>query len=351
MVKGYEHLWKDSDNQSFLPYNQTSGGQKPENISPPPFSSQLFQVAEQAAADIQSTLGSYEESRGQESNAMSGVAVGKRQLAANITQFVYLDNLESAIESVWRVIVDMIPRVYDTERVINIINESGEIKSIRINEEKAGNIENDISNGELYVNVELGASFEAQKAEALQTAMKLVELLEPDKRAYFADLIASNINLENASEIEERVRNYIVPPQVIADEEGKPYNPPPSPQAQLEEAELQLANEKVATEKAKNITELLKTMQAAQDAKLDAMSSTLKTVSDIIASETKMTPQQIQATQPYVEQASDTEQNLENKFDSQLDDLGNAIDNFKERKQQEEEQAQAEEQAQQRQPT
>ena len=87
-------------------------------------------------------------------------------------------------------------------------------------------------------------------------------------------------------------------------------------------------------------------MQAAQDSKLDALTGALKSLSDMITAETKMTPQQISQIQPYIEQASDTAENLENKFDSQLDGLSNAIDNFKEKRQQEEAEAQEQEEQQ-----
>jgi hypothetical protein len=93
---------------------------------PPAFTAQAFIQAKLGAADdIKATMGQYDASLGSRSNEQSGRAIIARQREGDTATYHYIDNLSKAIKQTGRIILDLIPYIYDTRRVARIIGEDG----------------------------------------------------------------------------------------------------------------------------------------------------------------------------------------------------------------------------------
>src|SRR5690606_37970090 len=94
-----------------------------------------------AADDIKSTFGQFDASLGQQSNETSGKAILARQREGDTATYHYLDNLSKSIRHTGRILIDMIPRIYDTQRVARIIGEDGKPDLVGLNPDQGTPVE------------------------------------------------------------------------------------------------------------------------------------------------------------------------------------------------------------------
>ena len=265
-IKGFEKLWKNPEKQQGVMLANESRGTMPQKMPPSELPQTLLHQYQRAEQDLQAILGMYEASRGAQGNETSGVAIGNRAKQGQNAMFVYFDNLNRGIESVGRVVLDLMPQIYDAERLVSSLDKNSKASSVKINEYDpiTDSYHNEIKDYNWEINVKVGASFEAQKQESLQTLVQLTQV-SPDTFPMVADLIAENLDLRNTPQLVERFKNF-VPPDVLAKEAGKeppPKQPNPQEQAmqaqqQAMQAELQLQHQKIAVEKEKVQVEELK---------------------------------------------------------------------------------------------
>lgn len=257
--KGFEAIWNNPDQvQGALIYNDMSnkGVPKPEFITPPAFNPGLLQIYTNTSQQLMEILGRYEESRGQESNAISGRAISLRQESANKPVNLYNDNLQRGIKQIGKILIDMIPHTYDTERMVMIRTGEGQSKPTMINQqvgfkmlsdgEVEPNIKNDVTTGQYDVEVRVDGSFDAQQAEAMDTLIRFCTV-NPQSANMIGDLMAEVSGLTNSKQLANRLK-MLVPPQIIAQEEGKQL-PPPPPQPEDPNIKIQNDKNQVASQK------------------------------------------------------------------------------------------------------
>lgn len=272
-----ERMWKNpSSQQGLLVANPDPvTKQLPIRLPAPELPQSLLQQYQRAELDIQSILGFFEANRGMQGQELSGKALRERKTAGNLSVEIFFDNLDRAIAQLGRVLMSMIPSIYDTERRISIMASDGKDKQVTINQSLPGNkTENDVTKGDYDVVLEVGPSFAVQQEQSMQIMLDLARI-NPEVFPLIADLIASNIDIEQGPKLVERLKN-IVPPQVLAKEEGQPPPPPPpNPQAalaqqemQIKQAELQLKQEQQQIEAAKTQIELEKLQEQRQIAEI-----------------------------------------------------------------------------------
>jgi hypothetical protein len=234
----------------------------PEKLRPSEISQSVMTQFHQLNLEIQSILGFYEANRGAQGQELSGIALRERQRTGNLSAAVFFSNLDRAIEQAGRVIMDLMPKIYDTERKISLTTMDGKDRDIILNQQfAAGQIQNDITKGEYDVVIEVGGSFAVQRAEAMRMLIDMVKV-NPQTFPLVADLIAENLDIENNPQLVERFKT-LVPPNILAKEEGKPPPPPqPNPQAmlmqqqmQIKQAELQLKQQEQRIEAEKALRE------------------------------------------------------------------------------------------------
>jgi hypothetical protein len=232
MVAGLEQQWKsiNSENRAVLLYNadpQSPAGmpirQEPATIN----QAEMLQSA-QAVDDLKATMGIFDASLGNQSNETSGRAILARQREGDNATFAWIDNLARSIEQTGRILVGLIPKVYDTQRIVRILGEDDTADMVPINAVVGGQLVNDITVGRYDVVVTVGPSYRTAQIEAAESMMQFVQAM-PQTGAVIADLLAKSLNWPNSDVIAERLKK-LLPPGV--DEESEA--PPPDPMVGLE---------------------------------------------------------------------------------------------------------------------
>jgi hypothetical protein len=251
-VENYEAIWQTANtkNHSYLPYNHKAGQPIPQRIPPSGVPSGAVNEAAMAAEDLKATTGIYDASLGARGNETSGKAILARKSQGDTATFAYHDNLSIAVEQCGRVLVSMIPEIYDGERQLKVKTDKGE-QEIMINQRvpedpmagtPAGTI-NDVTQGTYEVKVTTGASYATERIEARDTLMQLVQV-SPEVRSVAMDKVMETFDFRGADEIAARMKP------------ADPQNPPPpNAQQQIEmatqEAEKAKAQGVIATAEAK----------------------------------------------------------------------------------------------------
>lgn len=198
----------------------------------------LVQESQFASEDIKAVTGIFDNSLGQQGNETSGRAIAARQRQGEIATFNYSDNLAKGIRRTWEILVDLIPKIYDTERSVRILGVDGAEKYAKVNtiDPQTGEALNDITRGKFDVAVTVGPSFSTQRQEAAEAYTALGQA-NPMVWQAAGDLVFKAMDLPYADQIAERLKLLLPPPiqQMLQEDGGQTL--PPEVVAKLAQAE------------------------------------------------------------------------------------------------------------------
>lgn len=230
--------------QGMLTFDESPTGVVPQQLRPPELPSSLITQYQRAMEDLYTSTGLYPTRLGNTGNEVSGAAIDARTKQGSYSTYVAFNSINRAIGVVGEIINEMIPRVYDAERVIRIMTHTGE-KVLTVNQqvdEYGEVIERDIRKGTYQVKLLPGPSFEGQKQEALESLNQVLKY-NPQLFNMIADLYVESLPLANNIELKNRLRT-LVPPQIIqAGKTGEslpPEPPQPDPAQILAEQQQQM---------------------------------------------------------------------------------------------------------------
>jgi hypothetical protein len=267
MVAGYEDMWKQANIRAlpYLLYNTDSSlaGAKPDRIAPPPPSSAITTSSLQSVDEIKSVVGIYDSSLGKQTRETSGVAIQARQRESDTATFTYLDNLTRALRLVGKILIDLIPLVYDSERIVRVLGLDGAERQVTINQQIGDLVLNDLSVGKYDVAVSVGPSYATQRIEAANSMIEFMRAF-PNAAPLMGDLIAGSMDWPKAEEIAERLKAAL-PPQIAnagnpealqqmqAQQQEQQQNQGPDPKLMAEKMEsaAQMASSQATIAKAK----------------------------------------------------------------------------------------------------
>lgn len=249
---GYEEFWDNAHTANFsrLPYNERDkdGNQTREPHRPlPPAPAQLFlQGMQTAAEEMKMASGQYDASMGSRSNETSGRAILARQRQGDTATFHFIDNVARAIKYTGRILIDLIPKIYDTQRVVRIIGDDGSEEMVEIDpsqesavtKQNSGDGIKNIYNpsvGRYDLTVSVGPSYGSKRAEAFQ-ALTEMATRNPQIMQIAGDLVMRAADFPMAEELAERFEKTLAPG--LKDDEGQPQIPP-QVQQQLQQSEQQ----------------------------------------------------------------------------------------------------------------
>jgi len=243
-IEGYEDEWGDSNtsNKPYLVYNHVQGLNPPARQVVTQTAIGEITEANIASDEIKDTTSIHDASLGIEGNEISGRAIARRQSQSDVTNFTYPDNLKRAIKYAGKILVDLIPRIYDTERQIMVVRPNEDQELVTVNEEVTNiasgtsTILNDITQGRYSVAVTTGPNFNTQREEAAASMLDFIRVA-PDAATMVIDLIAENQNWPGAAKIAERFKKTMLPPGI--DDEGPPPPQPPSPDDVIKDLKIQ----------------------------------------------------------------------------------------------------------------
>jgi hypothetical protein len=239
--EGHENDWAQANIKSFplLRYKQTDidgrPAPAPTRLQPEPPPAGVMAAAAGVNEDIKVMMGIFDPAQLGQGN-ISGKALNGQQQQVDLTNFDYYDNLTRSIAQVGRIILDLIPKIYDTQRVLRIIGEDGKPELVTINQQDAiGNIlKNNIAVGQYDVVMETGPGYNSKRQEAVDSMMQLLGA-DPALMQTAGDLIFRNMDFPGADIIADRLATLNPLSQI--DEHSKI---PPQVQMQLAQAKKQV---------------------------------------------------------------------------------------------------------------
>jgi hypothetical protein len=252
-IKGFESFWNraNRDNLPYLPFKASQSNFVPQRQQPAAPPSAMWQEAAVARDDMKATTGIYDASLGQRSNETSGKAIEARQSEGDTGSYVFIDNFNAAIRRTGQVLVDLIPRIYDSERMVRVMTSDEQQQFVPINKvvmapDGQEVVINDLSTGRFDVRIKTGPSYATSRKEAREH-MAMVLQGNQQLLPIIGDLYFENMDFRGADKIAERMKKML-PPQ-LSDE---PAQPDPMVEAQqrmqMAGAELDLAKKQAEIE-------------------------------------------------------------------------------------------------------
>jgi hypothetical protein len=308
--EGYEDKWKTANttNWPYLEVNPdvTDGSGAvlplPQRAQPPMASSGLLQAKAGASEDIKSTTGQYNASLGMGSNERSGKAILARQREGDVGTYHYGDNLARAVRHITRQIVDLAPKIYDTQRVARIIGEDGETDMIKIDPTQQEPVKKIVdpmnpsvvidkiynpSVGKYDVVVSTGPGYATKRQEALEAMAQLLQG-NPNLWAVAGDLFVKNMDWPGAQEMAKRFAKTI-DPKLMEDGDKSPELQAAEQQMQAMGAEMDQMHQMIQNV-GKSI-EMQDMKRKDYEAEIKAYQAETQRISTVQAS---MSPEQIQ---------------------------------------------------------
>jgi hypothetical protein len=306
--EGYEAQWKTANTTNW-PYLEVNADVTdgmgavlplPQRAQPPMASSGLLQAKAGASEDIKTVTGQYDASLGMGGNERTGRAILARERQSDTGTYHYVDNLSRAIRHVTRQLVDMIPKIYDTERVARIVGLDGEVGMAKINPDQEEPIkeirdERGILIEKIYnpsvglydVCVTTGPSYMTKRQESMD-AMSQILQANPQLWSVAGDLFVKNMDWPGAQELSARLAKTI-DPKLLSDTDKDPA---------LQQAEMQIQAMGQEMDHMQHMLEnVSKSMEAQElerkdfEAQIKLFDAETKRLSAIQAS---MSPEQIQ---------------------------------------------------------
>jgi hypothetical protein len=246
-VEDYENEWNtaNTENHSVLRYRPVAlNGQpvpQPSRISPTDIPAGFAQDMQISEHDIQGAIGMYNASLGAPSNERSGKAIMARQREGDVGTFHYHDNQNRAIRYCGRVLVDLIPKVYDSTRVVRILGYDGKPGEAEINPTMPSASQvlgtksvYNLGVGTYDVTIGTGPSYSTLRQEAGDAMSRVIET-NPDLMPVIGDLLFKNMDWPGSEELSERMK-LMLPPPIAEAEKAKKDNPaiPPEIQQQMQ---------------------------------------------------------------------------------------------------------------------
>lgn len=247
MFEGHEQMWTRAHLRP-MPYllANIDGGTLPQRQQLDISTAGISNESMLAADDIKAATGIYSASLGAQGNETSGKAIIARQREGDQATFVFSDNQSRAVKYTGRILVDLIPKIYDTERVVRLMGDDlrksmQQTPGVRVSQDGTSAwakinvldpatgrvVANDLSAGKYDVVVDAGPGYNTRRMEAADGMVQLAQAA-PQFSPILIPRIAMNLDWPDAQEIGEEIKKATQPPP--------PQQQPPDPMMQLEMA-------------------------------------------------------------------------------------------------------------------
>lgn len=273
----------------------------PQRAQPPMVQSGLIAAKQGASEDIKATTGQYDASLGMVSNERSAKAILARQKEGDVGTYHFVDNLSRAVRYIGRQLVDLIPKIYDTERIARIIGEDGETKTVKIDpmqpeavrevkDAETGTVIEKIYNpsvGKYDVKVVTGPGYATKRQEALEAMAQLLQG-NPELWSVAGDLFVKNMDWPGAQELAKRFQK-VIDPKIL---QGGDDNPAlQQAQAQIQQMAQEMEQMFQMLQHVNQSMEAKELMIKAFDSQIKAYDAETKRLSALAAG---VTPEQVQ---------------------------------------------------------
>ena len=212
--EGHENEWAMANIKAMpvLRYKQTDiegrPAPAPTRLQPEPPPAGVMSALQGMNQDLMAVVGIFDPAQLPQ-GMQSGKAIQGQQSQVDMTNFHYYDNLTRSIRHTGRIILDLIPKIYDRERVMRIIGDDGKPEIVTLNqpstdENGVAKVLNDVTVGEYDVVMDTGPGYNSKRAEAVDSMMSLLGA-DPNLMQQAGDLIFRNMDFPGADIIADRL--------------------------------------------------------------------------------------------------------------------------------------------------
>ena len=269
MIASYQSIWDSANisNNIYLPYDIDPKAPTlyPKREAPPQLSTAMANELARVDHDIMAAMGLYQASLGDKGDEKSGRAIQAKQQQGTTGAFPFTSSFTTALTYSTKVIIALIPYVYDTERLQRILGEDGEEMAVPINARPDAPIMqdpnlskkmisqpregvtqhiNDLTVGKYDVAVSIGPSYATQRQETIAMLMDFIKIMPPQVALNIGDLIANNLDMKEAGELRKRLRKML-PPGMVEPEPGEAPPPPQPPDPAILKAQMDAKNKEL----------------------------------------------------------------------------------------------------------
>lgn len=284
-------LWETANTEAhpFLEYTPDPAAPgAPQRVQPPVGSPAISEAKVRNSDDMKAVIGIYDASLGAKSNETSGIAIARRDAQGDTGTFVYHDNFALAIERTGEIINELFPKIYDTQRTVQILGDDGKPDFVEINKPQivdgVQKVLHDMTSGSYDVVMEQGPNY-ATKREQAQDGMTEFIRAFPPAAPVMGDLYAKAMDWPNAEQIGERLEELLPPPikaKMQADKQKREQaaGQPPSPEQQQEQEAQQAAQQQAQQAQALQMAEAQAKVEEAQAKAAKAKADAVKAQAD-----------------------------------------------------------------------
>ena len=277
--EGRERDWAaaNRENRAYLEYKpiDINGNAlpPPQRVAPAPVEAAMIQMTALIERDVKASLGMYKAAVGDTDPQQSGRAILALQRESDTATFHFADNLSRSIRHAGRIIVDLIPKIYDTRRVVRILGEDGTSEPVQIDPSQPQAVVNNgvrsiynLGVGTYDVTVTVGPSYNTKRMEAAEAMLKITEG-KPEVLQIIGDLMFKSMDWPLADQIAERFKK-LLPPALQDPKDGEqPVPPQVAQQMQQMQMMLQQAGQRIQELEAGERPAMAKIQVQAQEAK------------------------------------------------------------------------------------
>lgn len=239
--EGHEDEWKtaNTENRAYLTYKQTDLEGKPAppptRVQPAQIPAALIQVKQDANQDMMATTGvRFDVPPMDMRPGQSGSSLKEMGRITDVGAFHYVDNLTKSLRHTGRILVDLIPKIYDRPRSVTILRDDDQEERVKINPNlNSGFHEGKDDNGktqksynptlgEYAVTINTGPSYSTKRQEASESMIKFMQMLPPTIAPVIADLIAKNMDWPGSEEMATRLAKTLDPKLLTPDQKDVP---------------------------------------------------------------------------------------------------------------------------------
>jgi hypothetical protein len=304
-LKGHETEWGQANRttKAYLPFNAYDDDGNalpaPGRQSPAVMPAAQVQMLQLSVEQMRAASGQQNANFGIRSDAQSGIGIQRLKQQGEVATFHFPDNLARALRYEARVILDLIPAIYDTKRVIRVLGLDGNIDVATLDpeaqaaySERLDAVAKDVerifnpSVGMYDVVIDTGPSYMTQRQEAF-AAMTDLASQRPELLQVAGDLIMRAADFPMAEQLAERLEKTL--PPGLLDEKGT-EKVPPAVQAKLQDQEQQMRQMGMALDQARQEVQRLQSIE--QDKSAQAMKA--QNDAELKARELELRQQEIQ---------------------------------------------------------
>lgn len=234
-IEGYEDVWANAniDPTAVLPYNamDDSGNPlpKPERVVPPTGAPVFMEGINMAAEWMRNASGQYQADMGAPGNERSGTAITARQRQGDNATYHYLDHQSSMVAHIGRMIIDLIPHVWDTQRIVKWRSETGDEMDVNVDPNAPQHVsDKEQTDDQSYqqtlnptiswkygVEADVGPAYATKRQEAFAA---YTQILAQNKEltGLIGDIAMRFADFPGADEAAQRLRR-MVPPQALGE--------------------------------------------------------------------------------------------------------------------------------------